>query len=71
MGVASLWMNRDEGRKKQEEPTLKKLYRRFVIPELATALALGFFAFQALSAHYGQRQGAPVGDVRLAHATTF
>ena len=64
-------MNHDKGRKKQEEPTLTKLHRRFVIPALATAMALGLFAFQALPALACGGLVAPNGAVRLSRATTF
>jgi Uncharacterized protein conserved in bacteria (DUF2330) len=50
---------------------LTKLHRRFVISALATAIALGFFAFQALPALACGGLVAPNGAVRLSRATTF
>src|SRR2546429_4797555 len=64
-------MNPDKGRKKQEEPTLTKLHKRFIIPLFATAIALGLFAFQALPALACGGLVAPNGAVRLSRATTF
>src|SRR2546423_9360354 len=64
-------MNPDKGRKKQEEPTLTKLHKRFIIPLFATAIALGLFAFQALPAFACGGLVAPNGSVRLSRATTF
>jgi hypothetical protein len=50
---------------------MTKLRKRFVIPVLAFAFALGLFAFQALPALACGGLVAPDGDVRLARATTF
>jgi hypothetical protein len=61
----------DKGKTKKEVPTMTKLQRRFVIPALATAIALGVFVFQALTAFACGGLIAPDGDVRLARATTF
>ena len=47
------------------------LRRKLLIPTLASALALGFFVFQALPALACGGLVAPDGDVRLARATTF
>ncbi len=47
------------------------LLRKFVIPALAAAFALGLFVFQALPALACGGLVAPDGDVRLACATTF
>ncbi len=47
------------------------LRKKFLIPTLATAFALGLFAFQALPAFACGGLVAPDGDVRLARATTF
>jgi hypothetical protein len=48
-----------------------KLHKRFGIPALAFAFALGLFAFQALPALACGGLVAPDGDVRLDRATTF
>jgi Uncharacterized protein conserved in bacteria (DUF2330) len=50
---------------------LTQLHRRFVIPTLASAIALGLFAFQALPALACGGLVAPNGAVRLSRATTF
>src|SRR6059058_1215774 len=55
----------------RRKPTLTKLHRRFVIPALATAIALGLFAFQALPAFDCGGLVAPNGAIRLSRATTF
>ena len=50
---------------------MTKLRRRFFVPALATAIALGVFAFQALPAFACGGLVAPNGAVRLSRATTF
>ncbi len=50
---------------------MTQLCRKFLIPALATAIALGLFAFQALPALACGGLVAPDGDVRLSRATTF
>ena len=50
---------------------MTQLLRKFLIPALATAIALGFFAFQALPAFACGGLVAPNGAVRLSRATTF
>jgi hypothetical protein len=50
---------------------MTRLPRKFLIPTLATVIALGLFAFQALPALACGGLVAPDGDVRLARATTF
>ncbi len=50
---------------------MTQVLRKFLIPALATAFALGLFAFQALPALACGGLVAPDGDVRLARATTF
>jgi hypothetical protein len=50
---------------------MTKLHRRFGIPALATAIALGLFAIHALPALACGGLIAPDADVRLARATTF
>src|SRR5260221_13301222 len=58
-------------REKKEEPPLTKMRRKFLVPAIATAIALGLFAFQALPALACGGLIAPDGDVHLARATTF
>src|SRR5258708_14669474 len=58
-------------REKKEEPTMTKMRRKFLVPAIATAIALGLFAFQALPALACGGLIAPDGDVHLARATTF
>src|SRR5437016_12981477 len=50
---------------------MTKMRRKFLVPALATAIALGLFAFQALPAFACGGLVAPNGAVRLARATTF
>jgi Uncharacterized protein conserved in bacteria (DUF2330) len=50
---------------------MTQMRRKFLIPALATAIALGLFTFQALPALACGGLIAPDGDVRLARATTF
>ena len=50
---------------------MTQLLRKFLIPALATAIALGFFAFQTLPAFACGGLVAPNGAVRLSRATTF
>src|SRR6266571_7866898 len=50
---------------------MTQMRRKFLIPALASAMALGFFAFQALPALACGGLVAPDGDVRLSRATTF
>jgi Uncharacterized protein conserved in bacteria (DUF2330) len=50
---------------------MTKMRRKFFVPAIATAIALGLFAFQALPALACGGLVAPDGDVRLARATTF
>jgi hypothetical protein len=50
---------------------MTQLLRKFLIPVLATVIALGFFAFQALPALACGGLVAPNGAVRLSRATTF
>ena len=50
---------------------MTQLRRKFLIPALATAFALGLFAFQALPALACGGLVAPNGAVRLSRATTF
>jgi hypothetical protein len=50
---------------------MTKLRRKFLVPALATAIALGVFAFQALPAFACGGLIAPDGDVHLSRATTF
>src|SRR5260370_7074987 len=45
--------------------------RKFLVPAIATAIAPGLFAFQALPALACGGLIAPDGDVHLARATTF
>src|SRR6266516_4146488 len=61
----------DKGKKNKEEPTMTRLRRKFVVPLLASAIALGLFAFQALPALACGGLVAPNGAVRLSRATTF
>src|SRR5260370_21331079 len=58
-------------REKKEEPTMTKMRRKFLVPAIATVIALGLFAFQALPALACGGLIAPDGDVHLARATTF
>jgi Uncharacterized protein conserved in bacteria (DUF2330) len=64
-------MNPDKGRKKQEEPTLTKLHKRFIIPLFATAIALGLLAMQAIPALACGGLIAPNGAIRLGRAATL
>ncbi len=50
---------------------MTKMRRKFFVPALATAIALGLFAFQALPAFACGGLVAPNGAVRLSRATTF
>ncbi len=50
---------------------MTKMRRKFLVPAIATAIALGLFAFQALPALACGGLIAPDGDVHLARATTF
>src|SRR6266705_5118552 len=50
---------------------MTQMRRKFLIPALATAIALGLFAFQALPALACGGLVAPNGAVRLSRATTF
>src|SRR2546425_1249890 len=50
---------------------MTKMRRKFLVPAIATAIALGLFAFQALPAPACGGLIAPDGDVHLARATTF
>src|SRR5260370_12587443 len=50
---------------------MTKMRRKFLVPAIATAIALGLFAFQALPALACGGLIAPHGDVHLARATTF
>ena len=50
---------------------MTQMRRKFLIPALATAIALGFFAFQALPALACGGLVPPNGAVRLSRATTF
>ncbi len=50
---------------------MTKMRRKFLVPALATAIALGLFAFQALPAFACGGLVAPNGAVRLSRATTF
>lgn len=50
---------------------MTKMRRKFFVPALATAIALGLFAFQALPALACGGLVAPNGAVRLSRATTF
>jgi hypothetical protein len=50
---------------------MTQMRRKFLIPALATAIALGVFAFQALPALACGGLVAPNGAVRLSRATTF
>jgi hypothetical protein len=50
---------------------MTRLRRKFIIPTLATAIALGLFVFQALPALACGGLVAPNGAVRLSRATTF
>src|SRR6266436_7253518 len=50
---------------------MTQMRRKFLVPALATALALGVFAFQALPAFACGGLVAPNGAVRLSRATTF
>src|SRR5215469_12777474 len=52
-------------------PTMTKLRNKFLVPALATAIALRLFAFQALPALACGGLIAPDGDVHLARATTL
>src|SRR6266487_4135894 len=61
----------DKGREIKEEPTMTQMRRKLLIPALATAIALGLFAFQALPALACGGLVAPNGAVRLSRATTF
>jgi hypothetical protein len=48
-----------------------KIRRKVFVPALATAIAVGVFAFQALPALACGGLVAPNGAVRLSRATTF
>jgi hypothetical protein len=50
---------------------MTQMRRKFVIPALAIALALGFFAFLALPALACGGLVAPDCDVRLVRTATF
>ena len=50
---------------------MTKMRRKFFVPAIATAIALGLFAFQALPAFACGGLVAPNGAVRLSRATTF
>jgi hypothetical protein len=50
---------------------MTQMRRKFLVPALATAIALGVFAFQALPALACGGLVAPNGAVRLSRATTF
>jgi len=50
---------------------MTKMRRKFLVPAIATAIALGLFAFQALPAFACGGLIAPDGDVHLARATTL
>jgi hypothetical protein len=50
---------------------MTKLRRKFFVPALATVIAFGVFAFQALPAFACGGLVAPNGAVRLSRATTF
>src|SRR5216683_178488 len=50
---------------------MTQMRRKFLIPALATAIALGLFVFQALPALACGGLVAPNGAVRLSRATTF
>ena len=50
---------------------MTQMRRKFLVPALATAIALGLFAFQALPALACGGLVAPNGAVRLSRATTF
>src|SRR6266567_9638986 len=50
---------------------MTQMRRKFLILALATAIALGLFAFQALPALACGGLVAPNGAVRLSRATTF
>src|SRR5260370_30435719 len=55
----------------RRNPTMTRLRKKFLIPLIASVIALGLFAFQALRALACGGLVAPDGDVRLARATTF
>ncbi len=48
-----------------------KMHRKFIVPAIATAIALGLFLAQALPAFACGGLLAPDGDVRLSRATTL
>src|SRR6266571_8843498 len=50
---------------------MTQMRRKFLVPALASAIALGLFAFQALPAFACGGLVAPNGAVRLARATTL
>src|SRR5437899_7784733 len=50
---------------------MTKMRRKFLVPALASALALGLFAFQALPAFACGGLVAPNGAVRMSRATTL
>src|SRR5260221_13744287 len=58
-------------REKEEDPPMTKMRRKFLVPAIATAIALGLFAFQALPALACGGLIAPDGDVHLARAPPF
>src|SRR5260370_7679258 len=61
----------NKGKEKKEEPTMTTMRRKFLVPAIATAIAFGLFAFQALPAFACGGLVAPNGAVRLSRATTF
>src|SRR5258708_27215773 len=61
----------NKGKEKREETTMTTMRRKFLVPEIATAIAFGLFAFQALPAFACGGLVAPNGAVRLSRATTF
>jgi len=50
---------------------MTQMRRKFLVPAIATVIALGLFAFQALPAFACGGLVAPNGAVRLSRATTF
>src|SRR6266496_26846 len=64
-------MYSDKGKEKRRKLTMTKTGKKLLVPAIATAIALGLFAFQALPAFACGGLVAPNGAVRLSRATTF